>query len=239
MARGYGAIPFGIEPSRQNCEGMAAANIEHHRGTVESTPEHLHGKFDIVTIMWTLENCQSCRDMVDVAWRLLKPDGSLLAATGSRILVPFKKPLYNYLSKTPADTHSFRWSANTLRGILAECRFETTFINSFIDSDILLVIGQKTDRKLQWQRDDASAVADFFARWHEDTASIFLHVASGLRLQLWRRNARYSQKDANAATRFVRFFGPAVLRRDAASSSGVSEGRLENQRRYRVGGENC
>ena len=66
--------------------------------------------FDVVTIVWTLENCFSCLEMLSAAKKLLKNDGFLVVATGSRILVPFKKPLSLYVGTIQSDTHSFRFS---------------------------------------------------------------------------------------------------------------------------------
>jgi 2-polyprenyl-3-methyl-5-hydroxy-6-metoxy-1,4-benzoquinol methylase len=175
-AEPYGALPFAIEPSEANCRMLTGLGIENYQGTIEefldSNSDKL-GSFDFVTIMWTLENCRSCRDMLNAANALLRTGGHIVVATGSRVLVPFKKPLHYYLSKNPADTHSFRFSANTLRGLLAVSGFETVYTNRYIDTDFLVVIAQKapSGEKLTWTGDDPDDVADFFARWHTETAA--------------------------------------------------------------------
>jgi hypothetical protein len=109
--------------------------------------------------------------MLTVAHRILREGGHLVVATGSRILVPFRKPLNFYLGTNPADTHAFRFSRDTLRGILAVSGFEVTQMNRFLDSDILCMIAQKRDRnaKIAWQGDDYRKVYDFFERWHRET----------------------------------------------------------------------
>jgi 2-polyprenyl-3-methyl-5-hydroxy-6-metoxy-1,4-benzoquinol methylase len=170
----YGAQVFGIEPSTANCARMKGEGIACFDGTAEefaasAPPEQ---RFDIVTIIWTLENSNSCRRLMDTAWRLLRDDGNVVVATGSRILVPFKKPLDYYLSPNPADTHAFRFSANTLLGLLAETGFERTYVNQFIDSDVLCTIGRCTDRQrpIAWPHDDWRQVMGFFSRWHQETA---------------------------------------------------------------------
>lgn len=170
----YGARVFGTEASKKNCSLMSKMGIKHFNGAIEDycgEQASKNYKADIVTIMWTLENCCSCRDMLSEAHKILKDGGYLVVATGSRILVPFKKPLYLYLSKNPADTHCFRFSANTLRGLLAVSGFEVTHINRYIDSDILCVIAKKVNRgkKIKWQGDDFKKVRDFFKRWHKET----------------------------------------------------------------------
>jgi 2-polyprenyl-3-methyl-5-hydroxy-6-metoxy-1,4-benzoquinol methylase len=169
----YGAKVFGTEDSKAHCAKMAAAGINHFQGTIEKfQASRLARQYraDIVTIMWTLENCRSCRDMLSAAHDILKKNGSIVVATGSRILVPFKKPLHLYFSRNPADTHSFRFSANTLRGILAVSGFEVTHANSYLDRDILCMIARKKDisQKIPWQGDDFLQVSDFFDRWHRE-----------------------------------------------------------------------
>ncbi len=168
----YEAQVFGIEPSAANCKLHAAAGIPCFEGTIESyAASKGAGDFDIVTAMWTVENCNSCIELISNAWTMVKLEGHICVATGSRLLVPFKKPLQHYLSKNPADTHCFRFSANTLRGLLARCGFETTSINHYIANDILCVIGRKcpAGTSISWQKDDPKQVADFFRRWHIET----------------------------------------------------------------------
>lgn len=170
----YGAKPFAIEPSPKNCEMMSGAGIENFCGSIEdyqASPEFKDRRFDVVTVMWTLENCQSCRAMIDAAYDILRDGGHLLIATGSRILVPFKKPLQYYLNTNPADTHCFRFSANSLRGVMALSGFRPVHVNRYIDTDYLMAIGQKTDRSeaIPWEKDDYRMVIDFFERWHRET----------------------------------------------------------------------
>ncbi len=175
IVRGYGATVFAVEPSPANCRLLAAQGIAHFQGTVEafrdSPAAWPEAGFDLVSIIWTLENCQSCRSMLDVAWTILKPGGHLVVATGSRLLVPFKKPLGDYFSPIRADDHAVRFSANTLGGIMAVSGFEPVFVNRYLDSDVLLRIGRKTDRKrpIAWSGDDYRAVLNFFDRWHTET----------------------------------------------------------------------
>jgi 2-polyprenyl-3-methyl-5-hydroxy-6-metoxy-1,4-benzoquinol methylase len=170
----YGAEVFGVEPSTANCGRMKHEGIGCFDGTAEQFMASAESKrrFDIVTAIWTLENSNSCRRLMDIAWHLLRDGGHVIVATGSRILVPFKKPLDKYLSPNPADTHAFRFSANTLRGLLAETGFECAHVNQFIDSDVLCVIGRRTDRirPIAWAHDDWRRVTEFFTRWHNDTA---------------------------------------------------------------------
>jgi SAM-dependent methyltransferase len=170
----YAAEVFGIEPSSANCARMQQAGLACFDGTGEQflVAAGEGERFDIVTVIWTLENANSCRRLMDVAWTLLRDGGHVVVATGSRILVPFKKTLTDYLAPNPADTHAFRFSANTLRGLLAESGFETVYVNRYGDSDVLCMIGRRTDRSktIPWPRDDWRRVLEFFERWHRDTA---------------------------------------------------------------------
>ncbi|MGE0254636.1 MAG: class I SAM-dependent methyltransferase [Alphaproteobacteria bacterium] len=168
------ASVFGIEPSAANGRLLAGLGIDHFVGTIEAfaaaRPE-ARGGFDLATIIWTLENCQSCRGMLDTAWDLLAPGGHVAVATGSRILVPFKKPLHYYLGPGEQDTHAFRFSRNSLTAALAASGFAVTHANRDIDHDVLCVVARKVDRHetLPRPRDDWRQVVDFFDRWHVET----------------------------------------------------------------------
>ena len=165
----YGADVFGVEPSPANSKRLGEAGIEHFQGTIEEF-EGAEGAFDVAAVLWTLENCHDLKAMLRGARRILKPDGTLVVATGSRILVPFKKPLQAYFSMNAADTHSFRFSAATLQGALAVSGFDTTYVNRYIDHDVLLVLGRPASGKPEWNGDDPLAVHSFFERWHAETA---------------------------------------------------------------------
>jgi len=175
IARGYGAEVFGIEPSKKNCDALRGMGIDCFNGTIEEYSKQM-GKggygADIAAILWTLENTTDCRKMLDVAHQIVKDGGHIMVATGSRILAPFKKPLHNYLNdNTPQDTHAFRFSANTLRGILAVSGFEVIHVNPYLENDFLCVLAKKREKneKIEWQGDDYKEVYDFFDRWHKET----------------------------------------------------------------------
>lgn len=170
----FNGIPFGTETCRENCEALEKKGIKTFVGPIEAFVKDSKFKpesFDLVTIMWTLENCLSCRDLLKASYELVSKGGSIVVSTGSRILVPFKKPLHHYFSKAQGDLHCFRFSANTLRGILATCGFEVVHTNRFIDSDVLCLIAEKRapGTEIKWQRDDYLQVYNFFERWHHES----------------------------------------------------------------------
>jgi SAM-dependent methyltransferase len=174
----YGARVFGVEPSTANGALLAAAGIEHFTGTIEdyvADGRAAARPVDVVAILWTLENCQDCKAMLAAARSALKPDGHVVVATGSRILVPFKKPLHTYFSSNPADTHAFRFSANTLTGALAVSGFEVAHVNRYLDHDVLCMVGKKSDHStpVAWTGDSPAAVHTFFERWYVDTKMYF------------------------------------------------------------------
>ena len=179
--REYGSIVFGIEPSADNCERMKTRGIECFQGIVEDYEFLRNQEFDIATIVWTLENCHSSRNMVNAAYEILGDGGCLVVATGSRILVPFKKPLqYFFNPKLPQDTHPFFFSANSLRRLLGSSGFEVIHVNRFVDSDYLVMIGRKSKNIIprKYQGDDYRDVLHFFERWHIETSRYFTDDAS-------------------------------------------------------------
>lgn len=170
----YGALVMGIEPSKRNCERLAQMEVECFNGTIEEFCKREGSKgqrVDIVTMLWTLENCQSSRAMLAGAHQMLNDGGHIVVATGSRILVPFKKPLDHYLSTNHADTHAFRFSCNTLRALLAVTGFEVVDTNLYIDHDVLCMIAKKVSHanSVSWKGDHYLDVCNYFERWHVET----------------------------------------------------------------------
>lgn len=167
---------FGVEPSEANCKLMAGFGFESFSGTIESfkkAAQFSAKKYDVVTLMWTLVNTTNCREMMDIAFDLVKPGGHIVLAEGSRILVPFKKPLQLYIANIHVDCHPYHFSANSLSNLLKVSGFELAYLNRFIDSDVLCVIGRKPmDGKKANQpidKDDYLKVYNFFERWHADS----------------------------------------------------------------------
>ena len=169
----YGAKGFAIELSAANSVLLRASGIEFFEGSMEdyvAAPEAAERRFDVATLIWTLENCQSALGVLTQAAGILDDGGHILVATGSRILVPFKKPLQYYFGPN-MDIHPFHFSANCMQGLLAVAGFETLRVNRFIDHDALAVVGRKAPpgTEIPWQGDDPDAVLDFFERWHKET----------------------------------------------------------------------
>jgi SAM-dependent methyltransferase len=127
------------------------------------------GQFDFVTINWTLENCHDPIKMLDYARRRCKPDGRVIVATGSRLLVPFKKPLSTYLGDNAPDLHCFRWSVNTLHAAFRKAGLVPCRENPYAECDWLVVsaipAGDTPPSKTQLPYDPPQDVANFFKDW--------------------------------------------------------------------------
>ena len=168
LARERGAIVQGLEPSYDNMM-ICVVGVGHGLntmtlGTVERAGPIL--PVDIVTINWTLENCGDCIAMLEYAAEHLTPGGSVVVATGSRILVPFKKPLSSYLNpKLPADLHCFRWSAASLTRALGETGLGVIIMNDFLQRDELVVVASPERPREFIVLDDPAAVLRHFAEW--------------------------------------------------------------------------
>jgi SAM-dependent methyltransferase len=152
----------GIEPST-----AAESRPYIARGSVEDDLDL--GQFDFVTINWTLENCHDPIKMLDYARRRCKPDGRVIVATGSRILVPYKKPLSSYLGDNAPDLHCFRWSEETLAGAFHKAGLWVDKQNPSMECDWLVMSGQPTDLtpKPHLPYDPPQEVRDYFRLWQE------------------------------------------------------------------------
>jgi len=171
----YGALGYGIEPSEENSIDLQKNGFECFCGTVEDycvSPQLAKNRFDVVTMMWTLCNTSSAIAMIQAAYDILKTGGKIVVAEGSRILVPFRKPLNMYFSPLPVDLHPYHFSVNSLTNLLKVIGFTTPLRNRYLDSDCLCVIAEKGQDKCQvenFEADDWREVLDFFDRWDRET----------------------------------------------------------------------
>lgn len=174
-----GARLIGVDPGQQNARALTDAGFTSYCGTAQDLAESdsLDERADLVTLTWTLENSNDCRAVLRSCGRFLRPQGHIAIATGSRLLVPFKKPLDSYVtSQRPSDTHAFRFSRNSLGNLLAAEGFTVEWENPWIESDWMLLIARKGDGTGSGgpdapalQKDSAEAVVDFFSEWHRNT----------------------------------------------------------------------
>jgi SAM-dependent methyltransferase len=170
--REEGAEVFGVESSARNCRMLKKKKIPHYFGTIEKYDSEMSAsgkKADIVTLIFVLQNSQSATDMIRAAHRILKEKKHLLIVMGSRILVPFKKPLGTYLNTLPQDEQPYHFSIGTLQCLLAKCHFRIVATNHYWDDDLMVVLAEKRPESedIEWLRDDYRAVSRFFTDWHK------------------------------------------------------------------------
>ena len=163
FARNMGAQTAGIEPDFDNSAFVGAKGHECYAGMVESV--EIPAKFDIVTILWTLENCGDCLSFLKSARKFLKDDGILVVATGSRILVPYKKPYSSYFGSLSPDLHCYRWSINSLFTAISKCGMKPEWWNDYEQRDEMIVAARSgVDSPA---RDHPPRVVRFLREWKE------------------------------------------------------------------------
>ncbi len=161
---------LGVEPSGKNCKKMKKQGIKSFKGTIEDFSLRKSKKFDAATLLWTLCNCSHPINIIKSASKILRKNGYIIVAEGSRILVPYKKPIQMYFGRKQApDMHPFHFSKNSLINLLALNKFKIVYINRYIDSEYLLVIAKKTNiiQKKYIKLDNYKIVKKFFENWYK------------------------------------------------------------------------
>lgn len=162
-----GATPVGLEPDAANACVIRSRNIHCFGGSIETVPNP--GQYDIVTMLWTLENCGDCLAMLKYAKEALAPGGRVVVATGSRILVPFKKPYSSYFGKLNHDLHCFRWHLWSLSEALWKAGLMFGAVNDYEQNDVLLVTAEKQRNGMfvEPAQPSPQAIVSFFRSWKE------------------------------------------------------------------------
>ena len=172
----YGAEVMGVEPSEENCRILKEQGIPNYQGICESLlndNEELRESFDLVTLNWTLCNCSSCCDVINVARDLVKDGGYIAICDSSRILTPFKKSLSLWMQPNEeVSLHPWFFSYNTIRCLMATYEIDPIFQNNHHEQNDLLTIGQKkpgVEHDPGMYVDRYQDVIDFFERWEQDS----------------------------------------------------------------------
>jgi len=119
-------------------------------GSIEDSSKIKEFKnFDVGSLLWTLCNCVKPIDVLNSIHSSLKRNGLLLIAESSRILVPYKKPIYNFFvsEHETKNTHPWFFSYNSLSNLLEISGFSIIDANRYYDENDLVVIAQKKDKK--------------------------------------------------------------------------------------------
>jgi hypothetical protein len=163
----------GTETSAQLAEGLRRKGFDVSNLTLgvknleENTPKLLT---DFGVISWTLCNCLNVVDVLLDTREYIQDGGYLCVADSSRILVPFRKSLQDYLPKThPLDFHPHFFSKQSISALLTAVGYEVIWVNRYFDSDILCLIAKKvalpsTDNLIAV--DDSQLVESFMRKWH-------------------------------------------------------------------------
>ena len=129
-------------------------------------------KFDIGFLTWTLCNCSEPLDIVKSISSLIKKNGILVVAESSRILVPFKKPIFNYFNakKDIGHIHPWHWTLNSLSNIFKFFGFEILLTNRYFDEDNLVIVFKNSQNFSQkFNFDDPKKIIDFLKRWKTES----------------------------------------------------------------------
>lgn len=124
---------------------------------------------DIGFVNWTLSCSANPYDFLQGVRNNLSENGYVVISESSRILVPFKKPLSYLLNAShPTNIHPWYFSKNALSALLLASGFEICYINRYFDSDVLLIIAQKTiapNSDDQIKVDDYRLIQQFFKEY--------------------------------------------------------------------------
>jgi len=143
-------------------------------GSIEDFDQLNNNKIvDFASLNWTLCNCSNPIAVLQSINNSLVDKGFLMVAESSRILVPFKKPIYNYFnSRFKSSYHPWHFSYNSLSNLLEICNFRVVFANRYYDENDLFIICQKQDKKYHKPRitvDNYKKVIRFFRRWKDES----------------------------------------------------------------------
>ena len=132
----------------------------------------LKEKADIGILTWTLCNCSEPLKIVESISKNLKKNGHLIVAESSRIMVPFKKPIYNcfHPKSDVGHTHPWHWSYNSLNNIFKLYGFELIQSNRYWDeNDLVLIFKNSKKFNQKFKFDNYLRVIDFFKRWKKES----------------------------------------------------------------------
>ena len=165
-----GAEPTGLDPDEGNCAKVRSRSIPCLNGWA-ADGRNLSNKYDLICLNWCLENTADCLAVLRYAKRCLAPGGHVVVATGSRICVPWKKPLSSYLPQDkdyPHDTHCYRWSSRSLYRAAVMCGLLLQRENDFHERDEMVNIFVDGKGPIPGVCDPPDMIADYFSDWQKN-----------------------------------------------------------------------
>lgn len=159
-----GAITWSVEPSPFNCAFNRSNHV--HMGTIEDF-QGLEGLFDICVMNFTLECTADPRGMLARCHALLRPGGYVFVCTGSRVMAPITRPLFQYLSNRPPDEHPLRFTTASLENLMKVSRFQPVSATTYADLGLLIGMGKRVEEQItKLTREKYEDVVAFFDQWH-------------------------------------------------------------------------
>jgi 2-polyprenyl-3-methyl-5-hydroxy-6-metoxy-1,4-benzoquinol methylase len=121
------------------------------------------------SLLWTLSACVNPIGVLNAIHASLNKEGLLIISDSSRIMVPFKKPIYNFFNSKlkTNNSHPFFFSYNSLSNLLEICGFRIVKANRFYDENDLVVIAKKRNNlsKSKLKFDSQKRVISFLKSW--------------------------------------------------------------------------
>lgn len=149
-------------------------NYNFHNGPIEHVDRNKNIKnINFGSLLWTLCNCIDPIEVLKSIHKKMSKSSHLLIAESSRILVPFKKPIYNYFNiyNHTENTHPWHFSFNSLSNLLELSGFRIVHHNRFYDENDMVVIAKKRNlnSKPKFIKDDYKKIKLFLKKWKENS----------------------------------------------------------------------
>ena len=144
-----------------------------HNGSIESSASNKKfSKLDCASLLWTLSACVDPLSVLKTIHSSLKKDGLIIISDSSRILVPFKKPIYNFFvsERETQNTHPWFFSYNSLSNLLEVSGFRIIDCNRYYDENDLVIIAKKMNKKNfkpNLKVDNYKKVLKFLKEWEK------------------------------------------------------------------------
>ena len=149
-------------------------NYNFYNGPIEQVDRNRNIKnINFGSLLWTLCNCIDPIEVLKSIHKKMSKSSHLLIAESSRILVPFKKPIYNYFNiyNHTENTHPWHFSFNSLSNLLELSGFRIVHHNRFYDENDMVVIAKKRNlnSKPKFIKDDYKKIKLFLKKWKENS----------------------------------------------------------------------
>jgi len=159
---------------KKNLRKRKLKKYHYHHGQIENIEINKNIKnIEFASLLWTLCNCINPINVLQSIHNKMSKNSHLLVAESSRILVPFKKPIYNYFNyfNHTENTHPWHFSFNSLSNLLELGGFRIVDHNRFYDENDMVVIAKKRNlnSKPKFIKDDYKKIKLFLKKWKENS----------------------------------------------------------------------